>query len=126
MRPADSKVSSAAMSKSVEFLAKGAKCAGAFAEQSGSGKTGAIVVVQEWWGLNDHMRSWVDRFADEGFITLAPDLYHGKTTKDSGEASQLMNALDTLKAVDEIAGALTHLKEHPRSNGKVAVTGFCM
>ncbi|MBX3228282.1 MAG: dienelactone hydrolase family protein [Labilithrix sp.] len=99
---------------------------GVLAEPAGEGKAPALVVLQEWWGLDDHIESLVDRFAKEGFLVVAPDLYHGKTTKDGAEAAKLMGALDTLKAVDEIAGAVAFLKDHPRSNGKVGVTGFCL
>lgn len=114
------------MTKSIEFESKGGKVPGALAEPSGSGKAGGVVLLQEWWGLDDHIKGWADKLAAAGFLVLAPDLYHGKVTKDAGEASKLMNELDTLKAVQEIAGAVDHLKHHARSNGKVAVMGFCM
>jgi carboxymethylenebutenolidase len=100
---------------------------GELAEPAGEGKgAGSIVLIQEWWGVNDHIRSLVDRFAKEGFLVVAPDLFHGKTTTDAGEAGKLMNELDTLQAVKEIGAAVAYLKEHPRSNGKVGVTGFCL
>lgn len=99
---------------------------GELAEPSGSNKAPCLVLVQEWWGVNDHIRDLAERFAKEGFVVLAPDLYHGTVTKDAGEASKLMTELDTLAAVKEIGAAVAHLKEHPRSNGKVGVTGFCM
>jgi carboxymethylenebutenolidase len=115
------------MTKRVTFESKsGQKVEGELAEPSGTDKVGAVVLVQEWWGVNDHVRALADRLAKEGFLVVAPDLYHGKTTKDAGEASKMMTELDTLKAVDEIAGAVKMLKEHPRANGKVGVTGFCM
>lgn len=116
-----------AMTKRVTFTAKsGSTIEGELAEPAGTAKAGALVLVQEWWGVNDHVRSLVDRMAKEGFLVLAPDLYHGKVTKDAAEAGKLMTALDTLTAVDEIAGAAAFLKGHPRSNGKVGVTGFCL
>lgn len=99
---------------------------GELAEPSGAGKAPALVLVQEWWGVNDHVRDLAERFAKDGFLVLAPDLYHGKTTKDAGEAGKMMNELDTLVAVKEIGAALAYLKEHARSNGKVGVTGFCL
>ncbi len=115
------------MTTQVSFKAKsGHQVTGALAEPAGSGKAGAVVLLQEWWGLNDHIKSLVDRLTKEGFLVLAPDLYHGVVTKDAGEAQKHMQALDTLKAVDEIAGAVSFLKEHARGNGKVGVTGFCM
>jgi carboxymethylenebutenolidase len=115
------------MTTHVTFKSKSGKDAsGALAEPSGSGKAPSIVLIQEFWGLNDHVKSMVERFAKEGFLVVAPDLYHGKVTKDAGEAGKLMGELDTLQAVDEIAGAVAFLKEHPRGNGKVGVTGFCL
>lgn len=115
------------MTTRVTFQAKsGQKVEGELAEPAGSGKAGAVVLLQEWWGVNDHVRSLTDRLAKEGFLVLAPDLYHGKTTKDASEAGKMMTELDTMTAVDEIAGAVAFLKAHARANGKVGVTGFCM
>jgi carboxymethylenebutenolidase len=111
------------MSKRVTF----SNLEGELAEPAGEGKTaGSLVLIQEWWGVNDHIRTLVDRFAKDGFLVVAPDLYHGKTTKDAGEAGKWMNELDTMQAVKEIGAAVAYLKEHPRSNGKVGVTGFCL
>ena len=87
-------------------------------------KTGGVVLVQEYWGVNDHIRDIVKRLAGEGFRVLAPDLYHGKVTADAGEAQHMMSALDWARAVEDLAGAITYLRAH--SNGKVAVAGFCM
>jgi carboxymethylenebutenolidase len=115
------------MTTNVSFKSKsGSDTSGVLAEPSGTGKVGALVLIQEYWGVNDHVRSLVERFAKEGFLVVAPDLYHGKVTKDAAEAGKLMTALDTMTAVGEIAGATAFLKEHPRSNGKVGVTGFCL
>lgn len=84
----------------------------------------SVIVIQEWWGLNDHIKSIVDRFEFEGFNALAPDLYHGRITKDADEASHLMNGLDFPGAVhQDIAAALDYLKA---INPSVAVMGFCM
>ncbi len=104
----------------------GGEIDGELAEPSGSGPVPCVVLVQEWWGVNDHVRSLAERMAQEGFLTLAPDLYHGTVTRDAEQAAKLMGALDTLRAVDEIAGAAAFLKAHPRANGKVGVMGFCM
>src|SRR5450755_408853 len=114
------------MSKHIEFSAKTGKCGGDLAEPSGSGKVGAVVVIQEWHGINDEMRAKVDRFASEGFLALAPDLYHGKVATNDDDAGKLMSALDFGRAVGEIGSALQWLKEQPRSNGKVGVLGFCL
>jgi carboxymethylenebutenolidase len=99
---------------------------GALAQPAGGGKAPTVVVIQEWWGLNAQIQKTADRLAAEGFLALAPDLYHGKLAKDSAEAGHLMNTLDWKRAMDDLAGAVGYLREHPRGNGKVAVIGFCM
>jgi carboxymethylenebutenolidase len=115
------------MTKRIDFESKsGNGIQGELAEPGGTGKAPGLIVIQEWWGVNDHIRSYVDRFAKEGFIALAPDLYHGKTTKDGGEAAKLLGALDWSVAVQDVAGALAVLEKHPRVNGKIGITGFCM
>jgi carboxymethylenebutenolidase len=88
------------------------------------GKAPGIVVLQEWWGINEQIQAVAERYAAAGFVAIVPDLYHGKLAKDADEAGQLMKALDFGKAVQEIAGAIAFLRE--RSSGKIAVTGYCM
>jgi carboxymethylenebutenolidase len=114
------------MSRHIEFKAGSTTCGGELAEPAAGGNVGAVVVVQEWHGINAEIKAKVDRFASEGFLTLAPDLYHGKVATNDTEAGQLMAALDFGKAVGEIGAAVQWLKEQPRSNGKVAVLGFCL
>ena len=115
------------MTTRVTFASKtGEAISGELAEPSGSVKAPAVVLLQEWWGVNDHIRDIAERLAREGFLVLAPDLYHGTSTKDPAEAAKLATELDTLAAVKDIAGAVAHAKEHPRSNGKVGVIGFCL
>jgi len=86
---------------------------------------GGIVVIQEWWGLNDQIRGLCDRFAEEdNYTALAPDLYHGRVTGDADEANHMMTGLDWVGATNvEVRGAVQHLKS---IGGKVAVMGFCM
>jgi carboxymethylenebutenolidase len=86
----------------------------------------ALVLVHEWWGVNDHVRSLADRFSREGFLVFAPDLFHGKTTKDAGEAGALMAALDWKRALAEIGSSVAFLGDHVHGNGRVGVTGFCL
>jgi carboxymethylenebutenolidase len=114
------------MSERVGFSTRGGPCEGELGEPSGDGEVGGLVVIQEWHGINAEMKKKVQRFAGEGFLTLAPDLYHGKVAKDDHEAGQLMGALDWARALGDIAGAVKHLQESPRSNGKVGVLGFCL
>ncbi len=84
----------------------------------------SVIVLQEWWGLNDNIKSICDRFEAEGFNALAPDLYHGRITQDADEASHMMNGLDFPGAVHEdITAAQAYLKA---INPSVAVMGFCM
>jgi carboxymethylenebutenolidase len=111
----------------VNFASKaGGQIEGALAEPSGSGKAGGIVVIQEWFGLSGDITALCERFAQEGFLAVAPDLYHGKRPKTDDEAAAAMGALDDKKVIAEIGDAVTFLRAHPRCNGKVAVTGFCL
>lgn len=115
------------MTTRVKFASKGGDpIEGELALPAGSGKAGGVVLIQEWWGVNDHIRSIVSRLADAGFVALAPDLYRGKTTKDANEAGKLMTELPRERALGDIAGAVEYLRGHERTNGKVAVLGFCM
>lgn len=107
-------------------VAGGADAGGELALPAGAGRSGAVMVFHEWWGLNDHVRSILERLAGEGFVALGVDLYDGKTTKDADEASALMGALDWDEALRRAASAARYLEQHARSNGKVAVLGFCM
>ncbi|HEY1692464.1 MAG TPA: dienelactone hydrolase family protein [Polyangiaceae bacterium] len=99
---------------------------GEMAEPEGSGKAGALVVVQEWHGLNAQMKEKVDRVAKAGYLALAPDLFHGTVATNDDQAKELMGALEWNSAVGEIGKAAAHLRAHPRCNGKVGVLGFCM
>jgi carboxymethylenebutenolidase len=115
------------MSIQVKFASRaGGTLDGALAEPPGSGKAGGVVVIQEWWGLSDHIKSLSDRIAQAGFLALAPDLFHGKLPATVDEAAKTMNTLDKKKAVAEIGDAVAFLREHPRSSGKIATIGFCM
>ncbi len=94
------------MTTQVQFASKSSgKLQGALAEPRGSGKAGGVVVVQEWHGINDAITALCDRFAQAGFVALAPDLYHGKLAKTTQEASAMMVALDKTQAVAEIGDA---------------------
>lgn len=87
----------------------------------------AIIVIQEWWGLNAHIRDVTRRFAREGFVALAPDLYNGVVTTEPDEARKLVMELDMVNAVREIGQAMTYLLEQEYVAGPQAgVVGFCM
>ena len=86
----------------------------------------SVIVLQEWWGLNDQIKGTVDRFEAAGFNAVAPDLYHGRVIPigHGDEASHAMDNLDFPGAVHEdIAATLAYLKT---INGEVAIMGFCM
>jgi carboxymethylenebutenolidase len=110
----------------IEFPSNGSTGSGYLAvPESGSGP--GVVVIQEWWGLNDQIREVCHRYAGEGFVALAPDLYRGKVTNEPDEAGKLMMALNIEQAAKDMSGAVAYLKGHEAvsSNG-VGVTGFCM
>ncbi len=99
-------------------------CPGYLAKRKAGARSSGIVVIQEWWGVNDQIKTTADRFADAGWTALVPDLYRGKITSASDEANHLMNDLDFPDAAaQDIRGAVQYLKQ---SLNKVAVTGFCM
>jgi carboxymethylenebutenolidase len=86
-----------------------------------------VIVIQEWWGLVDHIKNLCDRFAESGFVALAPDLYHGQTAKSPDEAGKLMMALRIDEAEQDLSGAVQYLLDHDAVTGdKVGCVGFCM
>src|SRR5689334_6360451 len=90
---------------------------------AGQGRPG-VVVIQEWWGLNDQICGVADRLARAGYNALAPDLYKGRVTAAPDEANHLMTGLDFADATNQdLRGATQHLK--PQSS-KLAVMGYCM
>jgi carboxymethylenebutenolidase len=92
----------------------------------GDGAFSGVVVIQEWWGLEPHIKDIAERFARQGFATVAPDLYHGVVTSEPDEARKLVMALDRPRAVKEIVGTVSYIKAQPYSNGKVGTVGYCM
>lgn len=87
----------------------------------------ALLVIHEWWGLNEHIHSIAERFANEGYVVLAPDLFGGVVTKDPEEAGRLMQGLEPEKGLSILNGAVEFLKatEGVDAN-RIGVTGFCM
>ena len=114
------------MADRVTFSSNGGTCGGAFAVPA-SGRGPGIVVIQEWWGLVPHIENVVDRFAEAGFVALAPDLYHGAKTTEPDEAMRMMMALAMDPAAKDIAGAAQFLFESDPTNGNaIGAVGFCM
>jgi carboxymethylenebutenolidase len=110
------------MVERVQFPSNGHTCSGYFA-----GEGPGVVVIQEWWGLVPHIEDLVDRFAGAGFAAIAPDLYHGVTTKSPDDATKLLMELDVERAGKEITGAAAYLRTRPEcTSQKYGVVGFCM
>jgi carboxymethylenebutenolidase len=87
--------------------------------------TAAVFLIQEYWGINDHIRDLAGRYANEGFICVAPDLYRGKLARDSKEAAKFMSELPLDDGVEIIRAALAETKRRFAAE-KFAITGYCM
>ena len=98
---------------------------GYLAEPVDKSNAPGVVVIQEWWGLDDEVKAVADRLANAGYRALVPDLYRGKLAIEANEAEHLMGDLNFGDAAgQDIRGAVQYLKA--TGSGKVAVTGFCM
>jgi carboxymethylenebutenolidase len=114
------------MGESIEFARPdGAQCPGYLAMPASGKDAPAVVVIQEWWGLNDQIRGVADQLAAAGYRALVPDLYRGKLASSADEASHMMTGLDfSAAATQDTRGAVQHLKHY--ADRKVCVMGFCM
>jgi carboxymethylenebutenolidase len=102
----------------------GKECSGFYAEPASGNRAPAMVVLQEWWGVNEQIKGVANRLAGAGYRALVPDLYRGKVGVDAAEAEHLMSNLNFGDAASQdIRGAVQFLKQ---SSGKAGVTGFCM
>jgi carboxymethylenebutenolidase len=112
------------MGEMVEFASNGATASGYLASpESGSGP--GVLVIQEWWGLVPHIKDVCERFAAEGFLALAPDLYHGQTAREPDGAGKLMMALNLTDAGKDMSGAIDLLRQRSGRDA-IGVVGFCM
>src|SRR5689334_477021 len=113
------------MAKTVNFnRPDGKSVSGYLAEPSAAGNAPGVVVIQEWWGLNDEIKGVADKLAQAGYRALVPDLYRGKVALEANEAEHLMHGLNFGDAAgQDIRGAVQYLK---KGSTKVGVTGFCM
>ena len=113
------------MGERITFKSNGSTATGYLARPAGPGP--GVIVIQEWWGLVPHIEHVADRFAAEGFVALAPDLYHGQQAKSPDEAGKLMMALRIDDAARDLAGAIDYLVAQPGvAARKVGTVGFCM
>src|SRR4051794_1419681 len=113
--------------REISFKSGGEEVKGFLAEPDGKGPFPAIVVIQEWWGLNDWIKENAKRLAAQGYVTLAPDLYRGKVTSNPTEARQLLQGLPQDRALRDLkaaVGTLTHRKDVNKE--KIGSIGWCM
>lgn len=97
----------------------------AFVAQPDTPGSAAVILIQEWWGINDHIRDLAQRYAQEGYVCVAPDLFRGKVTKNGDEASRLMHELALEDGLETIREAI---KETKKTLGiaRLGITGYCM
>ncbi|MHB8676929.1 MAG: dienelactone hydrolase family protein [Candidatus Acidiferrales bacterium] len=92
-----------------------------------SGKHPAIIVIHEWWGLNDWVKEQARKFANLGYVTLAVDLYRGKSTADPEEAHELMRGLPQDRGIRDLKAAFSYMAARPDVEpSKIGVVGWCM
>jgi carboxymethylenebutenolidase len=87
--------------------------------------TAAVVLIQEWWGINDHIRDIAGRYANEGYLCVAPDLYRGKLARNTEEAAKLMQGLAIEDGLETIQAAIAETKRSYNVQ-KIGITGYCM
>ncbi len=114
------------MGKTVSYARPDGGSVNAYLAEPAAGSSApGLVVLQEWWGLNDQIRGTAERFAAAGYRALVPDLYRGRSTLDAKEAEHLMTGLDFADAASQdIRGAVQYLERS--GSAKCGVTGFCM
>ena len=112
------------MGEMITYPANGHDGTGYLARPEGEGNGKAVIVIQEWNGLNEHIKDLADRFAGQGYIALAPDHYHGVIAAEPDEAGKMFMALNISETEQELRGGIDML--HAETGNPVGVTGFCM
>jgi carboxymethylenebutenolidase len=113
--------------KNVSFPAAVGSADGYLSLPKGEGKHPAIVVIHEWWGLDDWIQQNTDRFADQGYVAFAVDLYRGKVTQDPSVAHELMRGLPEDRAISDLKAAFAYLATLPEVDpSRIASVGWCM
>jgi carboxymethylenebutenolidase len=111
----------------IEYASDAGVTPGYLAQPEREGQYPGLIAIQEWWGLVPHIKDVAERFAKQGFIALAPDLYHGQSAAEPDEARKLAMELDRQRAVKEIVAAISYLQGLPQvSPKKIGVVGWCM
>jgi carboxymethylenebutenolidase len=114
-------------SETVRYPSGDEKVAGYLALPDSGGRHPALVVIQEWWGLNDWVKEQAQKFADQGYVALAVDLYRGKSAADPSQAHELMRGLPHDRAVRDLKAAFDYLASRSDVNkNKIGSVGWCM
>ncbi|MEU7795432.1 dienelactone hydrolase family protein [Micromonospora tulbaghiae] len=113
------------MGEMVSFTGNGGTSEGYLAIPSGGAASPAVIVIQDWWGLVPHVRAVVDRFAEAGFVALAPDFRHGGPAVRPTEPRLMLNSSQMDEAASDIAAAAEYLASRSEVAGKVGCAGFC-
>jgi carboxymethylenebutenolidase len=112
--------------QNVTFASNGGQAHG-YLKKPDSGSGPGLILIQEWWGLDDHMVEVADRFAGEGFVVLCPDLFGGRVAHDAQEAGQMLQELPVDRAARDLGGAVDYLlNEQDVTSSKLGAVGFCM
>ena len=114
------------LTKMIEFPSNGGTTPGFLAQPSDNGQWPGVILLQEWWGLVPHILEVAERLAGEGFVVLAPDLYHGQRAAEPDEARKLSMALDRQRAIREVSAAAKLLVSLEGTHPRIGVMGFCM
>lgn len=111
----------------VDLKSGGKPLQGYLAKPAGKGPFPGVVIVFEWWGLNDQIKGVADRLAAEGYVALIPDLYHGSATDDPEKAHVLVRGLEESEVLSELGSAVSYLKALPEvGSARIGSLGFCV
>ena len=115
------------LEKAVKYVSGKDTVGAYFSLPNGVGPFPALIIIHEWWGLNDWIRSNADAFANKGYAALAIDLYRGKSTKNSDEAHELMRGLSSDRVAQDLRAAYSFLQNNPKiDKNRIGVIGWCM
>jgi carboxymethylenebutenolidase len=119
--------SAAHTGRTITFTSAPGKGSGYLAVPTTKGKHPGIIVIQEWWGVNDWIKEQADRFASQGYVALAPDLYRGQVANDPNLAHELMRGMPDDRAMNDLKGAFNELATRRDVDPKkIAIIGWCM
>ncbi|TDC69177.1 dienelactone hydrolase family protein [Micromonospora sp. KC606] len=113
------------MGEMVSYTGNAGPRGGYLAIPSSGAASPAVIVIQDWWGLVPHVQAVVDRFAEAGFVALAPDFRHGEPASKPSEPRQMLNSAQMDEAAADIASAAEYLAGRLDVTGKIGCAGFC-